>query len=115
MKSLLSALCLIFVFNICALSQKSKITEEKFKVFGNCNMCKDRIEKAVKIKEVKYSKWDKKSKILTVAFQSTSITSDSIKKRLAAVGHDTEKYPAPDSVYKALPKCCLYRHNPSTH
>jgi Cu(I)/Ag(I) efflux system membrane fusion protein len=28
---------------------------------------------------------------------------------IAKNGHDTEKYKAPDEVYKQLPECCLYR------
>ena len=115
MKSLIKAFVLVIVFTSFVIPQKSTVKEEKFKVFGNCGMCKDRIEKAVKIKEVKYAKWDKKSKVLTVAFLSPSITADSLKKRVAAVGHDTEKYKAPDSVYSALPGCCLYRSKSTTH
>lgn len=115
MKSIIISFGLILIFSSIVISQKPTVQEEKFKVFGNCGMCKERIEKAVKIKEVKYSKWDKKSKILTVAYLSPSITTDSLKKRIAAVGHDTEKFKAPDSVYSALPGCCLYRSNPKTH
>ena len=115
MKSLIISIGLILIFSSIVISQKSRVQEEKFKVFGNCGMCKDRIEKAVKIKEVKYAKWDKKSKILTIAFLSPAISSDSLKKRIAAVGHDTEKFMAPDTVYSALPGCCLYRTNPKTH
>jgi hypothetical protein len=115
MKSIIVVFGFILLFTSSVTSQKSTVTEEKFKVFGNCGMCKDRIEKAVKIKEVKYAKWDKKSKVLTVAFLSPSITADSLKKRVAAVGHDTEKYKAPDSVYSALPGCCLYRSKTTTH
>jgi Cu(I)/Ag(I) efflux system membrane fusion protein len=77
-------------------------------------MCKTRIEKAVKISEVKFAKWDKKSKMLNVAFEST-ITADSLQKRIAAVGHDTEQFKADKEVYKNLPGCCLYRDKPTTH
>jgi hypothetical protein len=115
MKSLILVISLLFVFLSFGNAQKPKITEEKFKVFGNCGMCKERIETAVKIKEVKYAKWDKKSKVLTVAFQSQAITTDSLQKRIAAVGHDTEMFKAPDSVYNTLPGCCLYRSNAKTH
>lgn len=85
------------------------ITEEKFKVFGNCGMCKSRIEKTLKINEVTKATWDKKTKMLTVAFKSGAITADSIQQLVASVGHDTEKFKAPDSVYNELPGCCLYR------
>lgn len=86
-----------------------EIKEEKIKVFGNCNQCKTRIEKTLKIKEVKFAKWDKKSKALSVAYDSTAITSDSLQQLIASVGHDTEKFKAPDAVYGKLPECCLYR------
>lgn len=85
------------------------IKEEKFKVFGNCGMCKSRIEKTLKIGEVTKASWDKKSKMLTVAFKSDAITVDSLQHLVASVGHDTEKFKAADSVYNELPGCCLYR------
>lgn len=91
------------------------IKEEKFKVFGNCNECKTRIEKTLKIKEVKFAKWDKKSKMLTIAYNAGSITSDSLQQLIASVGHDTEKFKAPDAVYSELPGCCLYRDGDNTH
>lgn len=30
------------------------------------------------------------------------------RKKIAAVGHDTEKFEADDKVYEKLPGCCLY-------
>ncbi|MBX3009422.1 MAG: hypothetical protein KF816_15485 [Melioribacteraceae bacterium] len=108
------SLILLFVLLSMSNAQDKKVVETDFKVFGNCNMCKNRIEKAVKISEVKFAKWDKKSKMLKVAFEST-ITADSLQKRIAAVGHDTEKFKANDEVYKNLPGCCLYRDKPTTH
>ncbi|MFH0990105.1 MAG: ATPase [bacterium] len=115
MKTFIKVVSILFLFATFLAAQENEITEAKFKVFGNCSMCKTRIEKAAKIKGVKFAKWDKKEKILTVAFLSQSVSVDSLHKRIAAVGHDTEKYKAPDDVYKALPACCLYRANPTTH
>jgi hypothetical protein len=34
---------------------------------------------------------------------------DDIQKAIAQIGHDTEKFKAPDEVYNKLPECCLYR------
>lgn len=87
----------------------SDVTEERFKVFGNCGMCKNRIEKSLRITEVQKASWDKKTKILTVSFKSDAITVDSLQKLVASVGHDTETFKAPDSLYHELPGCCLYR------
>lgn len=104
-----------FLFNVTLNAQENKIIEEKIKVFGNCNDCKLRIENALKIKEVKFARWNKNTKILKIAFDSSKISTDSIMYRIAIAGHDTEKFNAPDSIYAKLPECCLYRNNPHTH
>ena len=96
-------------------AQEPSVVETKFPVSGVCGMCKTRIEKALTIKEVKFARWDKKSKVLTVAYLSPSISVDSLQQRLAAVGHDAGKYLAPDDVYSELPACCHYRDGAETH
>ncbi|MEY3194639.1 MAG: hypothetical protein RIQ78_736, partial [Bacteroidota bacterium] len=40
----------------------------KFKVYGNCGMCEQRIEKAASIKGVKSADWDVDTKILSITF-----------------------------------------------
>lgn len=111
MKTLLSVLLLL-----CALPLFSQETQEaQLKVNGACGMCKSRIEKTVSVKGVRYARWNKSTKMLTVAFTVPGMTADSLQRRLAAAGHDTERYTAPDSVYAALPACCHYRDNSSTH
>ena len=114
MKNIIAISAVLIITISTLLAQDSKIIEKTFKVFGNCDQCKTRIEKVIKIDEVKYAKWNKSTKMLKVAFEN-SITVDSLQKRLAEVGHDTEKYKAVDSTYSALPKCCLYRDNKITH
>lgn len=114
MKSIIMVFYVAISFVFSSNSQDIPTEQISFKVFGNCNMCKNRIEKAVDIKEVKYSKWDKHSKMLKLIYE-TSITPDSLQKRITLFGHDTEKFKAPDDVYKKLPKCCLYRDNNKTH
>ncbi len=83
---------------------------EQIKVSGNCEQCKDRIETAAKsVSGVGSADWSTETKMLHVQFDGAKTNSDAIQKAIAAVGHDTEKYKAPDAVYKALPECCLYR------
>jgi hypothetical protein len=115
MKKLIALLVIILTISMVTSAQEQKIVETEFKVFGNCGMCKTRIEKAMKIKPVKLAKWDKQTKMLKVAFIESEIKVDDLHKIIAAVGHDTEKFKAPDSVYVKLPKCCLYRDNQNTH
>jgi len=81
---------------------------ETFKVWGNCNMCKTRIEKAVKSNGAAAADWNIKSKLLTVTFDPSKTSIDSFSKKLASVGHDTEKYKADDKAYDALDECCQY-------
>jgi len=82
---------------------------EKIKVYGNCNMCETRIEKAAKgVEGVSKAEWNKDTKIMEVTFDDTKTSTDKIEKAIAAVGHDTPNCTAPDAVYEKLPACCHY-------
>ncbi|MBK8884574.1 MAG: heavy-metal-associated domain-containing protein [Bacteroidales bacterium] len=81
---------------------------ETFKVFGKCDMCKARIEKTVKAEGATENVWDVKTQMLTVTFDPSKTNKDAISKKLAAVGHDTEKYKATNEAYANLPGCCHY-------
>ena len=113
MRKLYLIICFALSF-ILISAQETEVVETEIKVSGVCDMCKERIEKAVDIKEVKYKKWNKRNKTLFVAHYS-SVTVDSLQKRIAAVGHDTENHKAEETTYLKLPKCCYYRHNVKTH
>lgn len=86
---------------------KNEMTE--FTVNGNCEMCKKRIEAAaLNIKGVKMVRWDIPTHVLNLVYNAKKINIESVHQALAAVGHDTSIATAPDSVYAALPLCCLY-------
>ncbi|MGG7034967.1 MAG: heavy-metal-associated domain-containing protein [Flavobacterium sp.] len=78
------------------------------KVFGNCGMCKSRIENAGNMKDVAIVQWDKKTKIATLTYDSDKTNQDEILKRIALAGYDSEKSYAPDDAYANLPGCCQY-------
>ena len=82
---------------------------ETIKVSGNCESCQARIEKAAKVDGVSKASWDKTTKLLTLVYDPSKVKSDDIQKKIAAVGHDTEKYKADDKAYAKLPSCCQYR------
>lgn len=95
--------------NSASISKKEFI-KLTIKVFGSCEMCKERIESTAKsISGVTNASWNSKDKILGLQINALQTNSEAIQKAIAAVGHDTEKYKAPDEVYKKLPECCLYR------
>ncbi|MBK3517018.1 efflux RND transporter periplasmic adaptor subunit [Carboxylicivirga marina] len=78
-------------------------------VSGNCDMCKERIEKAaLSVVGVTKANWNADKQELHVNYQSNKANTDKIQKAIAKVGHDTEKYKADDAVYDALHGCCQY-------
>ena len=81
---------------------------ESFKVSGNCDMCKNRIEKIVKAEGATSASWDSKTQLITVTYDPSKTNKDALSKKIASVGHDTEKFKAPDDVYAKLPECCRY-------
>lgn len=87
----------------------SNVSEMKLKVFGNCGMCKERIEEAANaVPGVQHAVWDKETKVLTAHFNSDKSSKEAISKQVAAVGHDTELDKASKSVYDNLAGCCQY-------
>ncbi|MFA6922626.1 MAG: heavy-metal-associated domain-containing protein [Bacteroidales bacterium] len=88
--------------------KNDKLKTESFKVYGSCEMCKSRIEKAAKVKGVSSVVWDIKTQILKITFDPNVVTLDKIHSNIARAGHDTDKMKASDKVYNALPKCCQY-------
>lgn len=108
MKKLLSLLIvLIAITGVSKLYAQTSKTDS-FKVYGNCEMCKKRIEKATAVGGIAKSDWNVDTKVMTVTYNPTQISNVAIQKKIAAVGHDTESEKAEDSIYKKLPGCCIY-------
>lgn len=87
----------------------TKDSTVSFKVYGACEMCKERIETAAKGKGVNTVSWDVNTNMLTLTYSASATTPEKIHKRIAGVGHDTGLEKADDNIYNALPACCLYR------
>jgi mercuric ion binding protein len=97
----------ITLLSLSAYGQKT--VKSTIKVYGNCVMCKNRIETALDQNGIKSAQWDPKTKNLEVVYNSNRISELKIHEIIAAVGHDTDKVKAKDEVYAQLPFCCLYR------
>lgn len=97
------------VFTSTACDAKIKNTKtETHKVYGNCDMCKKTIEKAIKQNKDAKGIWNKDTKILALTFDSTKTNADEVLKRIANVGYDNEKYLASHEAYQKLDECCQY-------
>ena len=91
-------------------TEMANMEHQTIKVSGECEMCKDRIETAAKsVSGVSSPEWSTETKMLHVQFDGAKTNLDAIQKAIANAGHDTEKYKASDTAYKALPECCTYR------
>ncbi len=86
---------------------KNKKTES-LKIYGNCGMCKTKIEKAGTLKNVADVSWNKDNQMAMVSFDSLKTSKNEILKRVALAGYDSDTFLAPDDTYANLPGCCQY-------
>ncbi len=84
------------------------ITTSTFKVWGNCDMCKETIETSLKVDGIVKADWNVDSKMITVEYDTAKITLDQIQKNIAAVGYDNDAYKGDDKAYSELADCCQY-------
>jgi periplasmic mercuric ion binding protein len=108
-KILILFIILVGISSTSVLAQSKKSVKTSFKVYGNCGMCKERIETALDRSGIKMASWDSKTKMLGVVYNSKKISEQKINDIIAYVGHDTDKAKANTEVYAKLPFCCLYR------
>ena len=113
MKNLIVLITLVFS-SIFVFAQDD-IKTETFKVDGNCDMCKERIEDAAYVKGVKRADWNKETHEITVVYRSSKTSSDAIHQNIAKAGHTTSKVEATETDYKKLPDCCQYKTNSCEH
>ena len=93
-----------------------KSVTEQFKVFGNCSMCKDRIEETAQSAPYVYSSiWNMDTKELTIQYDSANVSIADIQQLIASVGHDTELFRADDDIYEDLSSCCKYERPLNIH
>ena len=100
------------LFSVFAYSQdkpKKEVKTIEFKVQGNCDQCKKRIENASFIKGVKNAVWNDETKMLKVTFRADKVNEQQIHDAIGKAGHQTEKAVANDTAYAELPDCCKYK------
>jgi copper chaperone CopZ len=99
---------LIFLTFACT-SNAGEGKKTAFKVYGNCEMCKETIEGSLKnVDGVSSAIWDVDKKMMSVTFDSTKINEPSIHKKIASAGYDTELEKGDDLAYNGLHQCCQY-------
>lgn len=111
MKSLKLFSVIIICLTISSSLFAQKERSESFKVSGECNMCKKKIEKAAKEAGASFASWSPQTKILKVTYNANSSSTGSIQHAIANVGYDTPNYKATEEAYKSLDECCQYERS----
>jgi len=105
---ILTLFCLTLVC-LTGFAQKPKWEKVNFKVSGNCEMCKTKIETAAKgVEGVKTARWNIVNGKMKIKFNLAITNADKIQQAIASIGYDTEKHKATDEVYNNLHHCCQY-------
>lgn len=98
-----------FAFSSYSMRPPKKTTIA-FKVFGVCEMCKERIESALDRKGVYKAVYNYNSHMVTITYNPQIFTKEEQFHNIVAMaGHDTEVIKADNVVYSNLPDCCKYR------
>ncbi len=87
----------------------AQTVSHSFKVYGKCEMCKERIEEAAINNGAITAFWDEETDQIDITYEGDKKTVRKIEKSIVKVGHDTEKYTATQKAYDALHHCCKYR------
>ena len=96
------------LFASVSFAQIKHAKTETVKINGNCGMCKRTIEKAGNVANEAKVVWNSDSQQASITYDNKKTTVDTVLKRIAQVGYDTEKFFAPDDVYANLHDCCQY-------
>ena len=91
---------------LAGCTAKGNATTE-FWVRGNCDMCRETIEKALNgVEGVSEASYDVDAKMATVTFDSTVSGKMDFHNAVAAAGYETRLVQASGDAYTNLPKCC---------
>ncbi len=98
----------LMAIQIQAQPPATKKTEEvKITTSAQCDMCKERIEKALyKVKGVISASLDVESKVVTVVYRPNKTDIQALRKAINDAGYDADDSPANNNAYKNLPECC---------
>ena len=104
--SLVAIMLCTIIFSQQLFAQTAK--SETIKVWGNCGMCKKRIEKSAKSAGAITASWDAEKLELKVTIDEKQTSSISIQQAIANAGYDTQDITADDKAYNKLSGCCKY-------
>jgi len=111
-KQLTMVLSFLLVSMFSFAQTKDSTLTEKIKVWGICDMCKTKIEKAAKAAGAATADWNDESKVLNVTYSATKSNNKKIQQKVAYAGYDTQDLRTTDAAFNKLPGCCKYDRKP---
>src|SRR5664279_2809118 len=75
------------------------VKNESLKVWGECGMCKKKIEQAAKNAGAETAAWDEETKTLLLSFNTYTTNSTKIQQAIATTGYDTKDFSATSEAY----------------
>jgi periplasmic mercuric ion binding protein len=104
-------LLMLLLLGVSLVAQRGPSMTIYFTTLGNCGICQNRIQKAVKeLPGIDTVYWNIPKKQTTVTYDESITNPYTIMHAIANAGHDNEWFPAPDSAYNLLiGSCCEYQ------
>lgn len=107
MKQLIFSLLIFFALSFTLHAEEMISDTLKIETTAQCEMCKERIEKAVNEMEgIKYVDLDVTTAVVSVVYNKEETTDKDIRETIADVGYDADDVKKDKRAYKRLPKCC---------
>lgn len=105
-KNLFAIIVVFLAFNF-AVSAAESIKTIEIKTSAICEMCQERIEKAVKeLDGIKSASLSVDTKIVKVQYDESKIKLEDIKEKISKTGYDADDVRKDKKAFKKLPKCC---------
>lgn len=108
MKNIITILAAVLITATSCTAQIKNPKTDTVKVWGNCSMCKETIEKAANKKGTAQAVWNDETKQATITYNTKTTNLNEVLKRIALAGYDNAVFAAPDAAYNNLPGCCQY-------
>jgi copper chaperone CopZ len=102
----------LFALSVSASAQKT-VSVVTIHTSAQCDMCKNRIEKALAYeKGVVSQNLDLVTKVVTIEYKSNKTNPGLLRKFVSSLGYDADDVMADAKAYSALPSCCKKPEDP---
>src|SRR5215216_4383624 len=95
-------LMLSFLFACTSMIVFAQSKTDTIKVWGNCETCKGKIEKAAIAAGAATADWNDETKSLVVSYDASKTSNIDIQKKIASAGYDAQDVKATEAAYKKL-------------